>query len=85
MKTLHSKKSFQDFTDRELMMLLLANQVKIFREIKYVMSQIKNGQIESAGLLSESFGEMISTADAIIEQSDEYLGKSDADKGFLHF
>ena len=83
MEHLHSKQSLADFSDRELMLLILSNQVKIFRQIQYVEQQVKTGKIEALGLFENTFKEMLSSADDILSQSDRYLNQDDTDKGFL--
>lgn len=85
MKNLHAKKSFSEFSDREIMFLILSNQVRILRQIQYLEQEVKNGKTEPLGHFSNTFKEMISNADSILKQSEEYLNQEDSEKGFLQF
>ena len=84
-KEFHQKKSLSEFDDRELMLLILANQVKIFRQTKYLMQAIKNTEGEHLGFYSQTFKELVQDADDILNQADEHLDQEDEDKGFLKF
>ena len=84
-KDFHQKKSLSEFDDRELMLLILANQVKIFRQTQYLMQAIKNTEGEYLGFYSQTFKELVEDADDILNQADEHLDQEDEDKGFLKF
>lgn len=84
-KEFHQKKSLSEFDDRELMLLILANQVKIYRQTQYLMQAIKNTEDKHLGFYSQTFKELVEDADDILNQADEHLDQEDEDKGFLKF
>ncbi|MFD0793216.1 hypothetical protein ACFQZX_06275 [Mucilaginibacter litoreus] len=68
MENLITKSSLNDFTDRELLELILANQVKVFRHLKRLED---DNSVEAH--YSDSFGALAEDANSILEQIDEYL------------
>lgn len=81
----HSRKSLNDFNDRELLFFILSNQINLFRQTKYLMNAIKNKEDVGVGLFEETFHEMIQDVDEILEQVEDYMNKSNEDKGFISF
>ena len=82
MKHYHSLKSLNDFSDRDLLLFILSNQIKIYRQTEYLMSQVKIGKIEGLGAFSHTFHDMLGSMDDVIKQSEEYLKKMMEIKGF---
>lgn len=85
MKDFHQKKSLSEFTDRELLLFILANQVNLFRQTQYLQQQIKGGEAEHIGFFADTFKELVQDIDDILNQADEHLDQEDTDKGFLKF
>jgi hypothetical protein len=85
MEHFHSKKSLKEFTDRELLLFILGNQINLYRQTQYLMQAIKNQDTEGLGLYSNTFHEVIGDIDEILKQAEEYLDQEDTDKGFLRF
>jgi hypothetical protein len=46
---LQDKTSLDQFTDRELLLTILAHQVKIFRQLEYLEQRVTDGKINSLG------------------------------------
>lgn len=84
-KDFHSRKSLDDFTDRELLLFILGNQVNLYRRTQYLEQAIKKTEDESLGMYEETFKELIQDVDDILSQAGEHLEKEDEDKGFLKF
>jgi hypothetical protein len=73
------KESIKDFSDRELMELLLSNQVLLFREIRYVRDWVEKGTMDGRGQYWISFMKMFRESEHILTQTDDYLKrKNDA-------
>lgn len=85
MKDFHQKKSLTEFSDRELLLFILGNQVNLFRQTQYLQQQIKGGDTEPLGHFSETFKELVGDIDDILNQANKHLAKDDTDKGFLKF
>lgn len=84
-KEFHQKKSLDEFDDRELMLFILANQVKIYRQTQYLMQAIKKMEDEHLGFYSETFKQLVEDSDDILNQANEHLDQEDEDKGFIKF
>lgn len=78
-----SRKSFADFSDRDLLLLILSNQVKIFRQTEYLMNEIKGKGAEPLGHYENTIGTLIKDSDSILQQAGHFMKRSDEDKGFL--
>jgi hypothetical protein len=85
MEHFHSKKSLKEFSDRELLLFILGNQVNLYRQTQYLMEAIKSGKTEPLGLYADTFHEVIGDIDDILKQAEEYLDQQDEEKGFLRF
>lgn len=85
MKEFHKKKSLKDFSDRELMLFILANQVSLYRQTQYLMQAIKNTEHKHIGFSKDTFHELIQDVDDTLKQAGEYLNQKDEDKGFITF
>lgn len=85
MENLHSKKSLKEFTDRQLLLFIMANQVNIFREIERVQKMLNGDKDLGIGLYSESFKELISDTRDILNQAEQYMQQDNIEKGFLEF
>jgi hypothetical protein len=64
MERLINKESLDKFSDRDLLLLLLSNQIQIFKKIESIEGSYDN-----------AFRDLISDADHIIEQCNEYLSE----------
>lgn len=78
MKSLLEKKSLEEFSDRELLLFILSNQVTLFRQTKYLMEAITKDE-KATGTFGEVFMKLTQDADDILEQAEEYLEKENKD------
>ena len=85
MKKYHQRKSLKEFSDRELLLFILSNQVTLYRQTQYLMNAVKDTEGKHIGFHSDTFKELIEHMDDILKQADEHLNQEDADKGFLAF
>ena len=79
-KELSLKKSLAQFTDRELLEVLFANQLVIYRKIVDIEDQVRGGKIEGHGPYENTIHDLLNEADEVRKQTDSYLGRSDASK-----
>jgi len=84
-KEFHQRKNLEEFSDRELLLFILGNQVNLYRQTQYLMQAIKEKEGEHLGMWEDTFKEVIQDIDAILEQANEHLNQDDAEKGFLKF
>lgn len=68
-----SKTSLADFSDRELLELLLTNQLSIFREIRRIQEKMQTGKDKGRGQYWITFKKMMSAHSSILPQITEYL------------
>jgi regulator of sigma D len=80
---MESKKSLDEFTDREMLLFILSNQVKIFRQIQYLQNEIKGEGHKPLGHYENTFKELIGATRDVLNQADDYLNQEDTEKGFL--
>lgn len=74
------KKSLAQFTDRELLEVLFANQLVIYRKVVDLEDQVRDEKIEGHGPYENTIHDLLNEADEILHQADSYLGRSDASK-----
>src|SRR5579862_884367 len=67
------KNSLTDFTDRELLELLLCNQITISREVKRLYEKVETGKDSGRGQYWITFKKMLETEYSILEQVNNYL------------
>lgn len=93
---LRSKQSLSDFSEKELMQFIIANQVLMMREFRQLSAKISQiepeikkqnpdfkFQYEPLGHFQIDFEQMIKSTESILNQADEYLNQSDTEKGFF--
>ena len=85
MEHFHQKKSLEEFSDRELLLFILGNQINLFRQTEYLMQAIKGKETEPLGLYANTFHDIIGDINDILKQSEKYLAREDTEKGFLKF
>lgn len=49
LKLLREKKSLKEFTDRELLLTILAHQVSLSRDLQYLEQRVRTGKVDSLG------------------------------------
>ena len=74
------KKSLAQFTDRELLEVLFANQLVIYRKVVDLEDQVRGGKIQGHGPYENTIHDLLNEADEVRRQADSYLGRSDASK-----
>jgi hypothetical protein len=72
-KIMQDKKSIKEFTDRELLELLLSNQVTLYREIRYVRDGVGKSKKVGRGQYWISFMNMFRASEDILAQTNDYL------------
>lgn len=83
MSDFNQKQSLSEFSDRELLLLILSNQVNIYREIEYLKTQLQTGENKGLGPYLGSFKDLVTKSRGVLQQADVYLKQDDTDKGFL--
>lgn len=71
------KQALKDFTDRELLELLLCNQIDIIREVKRIQDKLETGKTLGRGQFWITFKNMLTTKRSALTQIDEYLHNKD--------
>ena len=73
-KLLQDKTTLSEFTDREILLTILAHQVKIFRQLEYLEQRVTNGKIDSLGPDYTASIERLTQDNAkSLEEFDHYL------------
>ena len=85
MTDFNQKKSLDEFSDHELLLFILSNQVNIYREIERLKMQVETGEVKALGHYSNTFKELVADTRSILQQANEHMNQSDSDKGFLKF
>jgi hypothetical protein len=67
------KKSLSDFSDRQLLELLLTNQIHIFRELRRLYDKVETGKDKGRGQYWITFKKLLEDNKTILKQSNDYL------------
>lgn len=79
-KSLEEKESLSEYTDRELLLTILANQVTLSRKLDYLEQIVRNGKTDSLGAdYTKSVWELTRSNEKILEDYDKYLSGEVAD------
>jgi hypothetical protein len=74
-KKLRDKTSIADFSDRELLEVIFANQVLLHRKVGYVRAILDKGSISALGPYENTVHIMLKEADEILKQGNFYLAQ----------
>ena len=80
---LENKQSLDEFTDRELLMFILSNQVSIYRDICILQNKILGDNYRGdLGHNDYQFAHLLKQSDETIRVSNEYLKVKHTDREF---
>ena len=71
---LREKKSLKEYSDRELLLTILAHQVKLSRDLQYLEQRVRTGKVDSLGPdYTASIEHLTQDNEKTLKEFDKYL------------
>lgn len=83
MNDLMSKKSLDEFSEKDLLKLVLSNQIVIIRRMERLFEKMEGVTPRDLGNYSDTFGGLVRSSLDVLRLSNEFLRLPDEEKGSL--